>query len=103
LAAAFHIKGYDILTDDVMPVEIVADCPIVFPAYPQFKLFPEAVGSLGQDTERLSPVFKIHPNFPTNLNVVSNKLPYRFSGFMSWIKEALTRLLSYNPKKPLSS
>lgn len=67
LAAAFHIKGYDILTDDVMPIEFVADCPIVFPAYPQFKLFPEAVASLGQDTERLSPVFQHSP-----------KLSYKF-------------------------
>ena len=68
LAAAFHIKGYDILTDDVMPVEIVADCPIVFPAYPQFKLFPEALASLGQDSESLSPVSQNSP-----------KLSYKFA------------------------
>ncbi|MEI2581628.1 hypothetical protein [Scytonema sp. PRP1] len=67
LAAAFHTKGYDILTDDVMPIEFVSDSPIVIPAYPQFKLFPEAVASLGQDTERLSPVFQNSP-----------KLSYKF-------------------------
>jgi hypothetical protein len=68
LAAAFYTKGYDILTDDVMPVEIVADCPIVFPAYPQFKLFPEALASLGQDSESLSPVSQNSP-----------KLSYKFA------------------------
>ncbi|KAB8320251.1 hypothetical protein SD81_001080 [Tolypothrix campylonemoides VB511288] len=67
LAAAFHTKGYDILTDDVMPIEFVSDSPIVIPAYPQFKLFPEAVTSLGQDTEGLSPVFQNSP-----------KLSYKF-------------------------
>ncbi|BAY48401.1 hypothetical protein SAMD00079811_60240 [Scytonema sp. HK-05] len=67
LAAAFHTKGYDILTDDVMPIEFVSDSPIVIPAYPQFKLFPEAVASLGQDTDRLSPVFQNSP-----------KLSYKF-------------------------
>lgn len=67
LAAAFHTKGYDIFTDDVMPIEFVSDSPIVIPAYPQFKLFPEAVASLGQDTEGLSPVFQNSP-----------KLSYKF-------------------------
>ncbi|RCJ25507.1 hypothetical protein A6770_27625 [Nostoc minutum NIES-26] len=68
LAAAFHTQGYDTLTDDVMPVEIAAGCPTVFPAYPQFKLWPEAVASLGHNAESLSPVsqnsFKLAYKFP---------------------------------------
>lgn len=81
LAAAFHTKGYDILTDDVMPIEFVCDRPIVIPAYPQFKLFPEAVASLGQDTEGLSPVFQNSP-----------KLSYKFERGFQQTPLALKRI-----------
>jgi hypothetical protein len=56
LATAFHTKGYDVLTDDVLPIEIKTGQPIVFPSYPQFKLCPEAATSLGHDTKSLLPV-----------------------------------------------
>ncbi|ARV58401.1 hypothetical protein BZZ01_06900 [Nostocales cyanobacterium HT-58-2] len=68
MAATFHTKGYSILTDDVMPVEIVADCAIVFPTYPQFKLFPEALSCLGQDTDGLSPVCQNSPKLSYNFD-----------------------------------
>ncbi|MBW4557539.1 MAG: hypothetical protein KME59_16680 [Trichormus sp. ATA11-4-KO1] len=68
LATAFHTSGFDVLSDDVMPIQIDSGQPIVFPAYPQFKLWPEAAASLGQDTESLSP---IHQNAP--------KLGYKFA------------------------
>jgi hypothetical protein len=58
LATAFHTKGYNVLTDDVMPIQIGARAPIVFPAYPHFKLWHEAAASLGQDTESLSPIYQ---------------------------------------------
>ncbi|BDA71994.1 hypothetical protein RIVM261_004930 [Rivularia sp. IAM M-261] len=56
LATAFHTKGYDVLTDDVLPIEIKTGQPVVFPSYPQFKLCPDAATSLGHDTNSLSPV-----------------------------------------------
>lgn len=68
LATAFHTKGYDVLTDDVMPIQIGTGQPLVFPAYPQFKLWPEAATSLGEDIDSLSPIF---PNAP--------KLSYKVS------------------------
>ena len=68
LATAFHRQGYDVLTDDVMPVKIAAGQAIVLPSYPQFKVSPEALVSLGQDVERLLPVY-------TN----SQKLSYAFT------------------------
>ncbi|MCG6136154.1 MAG: hypothetical protein MET45_16135 [Nostoc sp. LLA-1] len=68
LATAFHTKGYDVLTDDVMPIQIGIGQPLVFPAYPQFKLWPEAATSLGEDINSLSPIF---PNGP--------KLSYKVS------------------------
>ncbi|WP_414565660.1 MULTISPECIES: hypothetical protein [unclassified Anabaena] len=68
LATAFHTKGYDVLTDDVMPIQVGTGKPLVFPAYPQFKLWPEAATSLGEDINNLSPIF---PNGP--------KLSYKVS------------------------
>jgi hypothetical protein len=56
LATAFHTKNYDVLTDDVLPIQIKTGQPVVFSSYPQFKLYPEAVTSLGQDTKSLFPV-----------------------------------------------
>lgn len=56
LATAFHTKGYDVLTDDVLPIQIKTGQPVVFPSYPQFKLWPEAATSLGQNIKTLLPV-----------------------------------------------
>ncbi|NJR75120.1 MAG: hypothetical protein HC773_18735, partial [Scytonema sp. CRU_2_7] len=56
LVTAFHTKGYDVLTDDVLPIQIKTGQPVVFPSYPQFKLWPEAATSLGQNIKTLLPV-----------------------------------------------
>ncbi len=68
LATAFHTKGYDVLTDDVLPIQIEGGQALVFPAYPQFKVFPEALACLGQDTKSLSPIYQNAP-----------KLSYKFT------------------------
>ncbi len=67
LATAFHSYGYNVLTDDVMPIKVGSGQPLVFPAYPQFKVWRETAVSLGHDAENLSPIFKDAP-----------KLSYRF-------------------------
>lgn len=58
LATAFHTKGYDVLTDDVLPIKIEQSQAVVFPSYPQFKLCRDAATSLGQNTQELLPVSK---------------------------------------------
>ena len=68
LATTFHRQGYDVLTDDVMPIQIDEGRAVVLPSYPQFKVSPEALVSLGQDVAGLLPVY-------TN----SQKLSYRFT------------------------
>lgn len=73
LAAAFHHRGYNVLTDDVMPLDIAAAETLVLPSYPQFKVSPEALASLGRETSHLSPVY------PS-----CRKLAYRFTqGFQT--------------------
>jgi hypothetical protein len=81
LAAAFHARGYSVLTDDVMPIQTHTGQPLVFPAFPQFKLWPEAATSLGHDAERLPP---LHANAP--------KLSYTFSQGFQQHPVSLTRL-----------
>ncbi|WP_026733934.1 hypothetical protein [Fischerella sp. PCC 9605] len=68
LATAFHNHGYSVLTDDVLPIQLEGRQAIVFPAYPQFKVFPEALSSLGHDTKSLSPIYQNAP-----------KLSYKFT------------------------
>ncbi|HEY9621779.1 MAG TPA: hypothetical protein V6C78_15570, partial [Crinalium sp.] len=81
LAATFHTQGYDVLTDDVMPIQTDCEQPIVIPAFPQFKLWPEAATSLGHDADRLPP---LHANAP--------KLSYTFSQGFQQTPVPLTRI-----------
>ncbi|WP_248277167.1 serine kinase [Brasilonema octagenarum] len=53
LAEAFHTKDYSILTDDLMAVKMDTDQPIVFPGFPQVKLWSDAATSLGHTPENL--------------------------------------------------
>lgn len=73
MVTAFHRHGYAVLTDDVMPVEIVDGIARVLPSYPQFKVSSEALISLGEDVSNLSTVYQS-----------SHKLSYKFSrGFQT--------------------
>ena len=71
LGAAFYNQGYKVLTDDVMPIKITKNAAIAFPSYPYFKLFPEALNSLGEDTKKLSSVtetsLKLSYTFASNV------------------------------------
>ncbi|MBF2069108.1 hypothetical protein [Fischerella thermalis] len=81
LATAFHNQGYAVLTDDVMAIQIQAGRPLVLPAYPQFKVFPEALSCLGYDTKNLSPVYQS-----------TTKLAYKFTRGFQQIPLPLQRV-----------
>ena len=68
LANAFHAKGYPVLTDDVLAIDMQSTPPVVIPAFPQFKLCHDAAVALGHDTDMLKPLF---PSAP--------KLSYKFT------------------------
>lgn len=59
LAAAFLEYGYQLLTDDVIAVSIDnnENCPIVYPAYPQQKLWQESLEQLGMETDRYHTIY----------------------------------------------
>lgn len=58
LAAALYARGHGILADDVTAVDADAASPMVFPGFPQLKLWPEAAAALGDRPETL---LRIHP------------------------------------------
>ena len=60
LAAALHARGCGLLADDVTAIALDTECPTVLPGFPQLKLWPEAVISLGEAPERMP---RLHPLF----------------------------------------
>lgn len=56
LAAAFHAAGHRVVADDVTAVRVGGDgVPIAYPAYPELKLWSDALDKLGLDAESLRP------------------------------------------------
>ena len=54
MAAALHARGHRVIADDVMALSASGlNAPAVLPAFPQLKLWPDAVASLGEDPEAL--------------------------------------------------
>lgn len=53
LAAEFDRRGYDVLSDDVVPVDTAGNA---LPGYPRIKLWPDALDRLGRTSEGLERV-----------------------------------------------
>lgn len=54
VAAALHARGHRLLCDDVVAVHLDGvGATTVLPSFPQLKLWPDAVASLGEDPESL--------------------------------------------------
>jgi hypothetical protein len=53
MAAALHSRGHDLLSDDILAVDLREDNPLALPGFPQLKLWPDALSSLGCDAEAL--------------------------------------------------
>lgn len=64
LASAFLKKGYQLLSDDVIPVTLNGNnIPIVTPAYPQQKLWIESLDQFGIDSNSLRPIIDRETKF----------------------------------------
>lgn len=60
LAAKMYDRGHGFISDDIVPITLLGDQFVVSPAYPQVKLWPDAIESMGRDPEslpRLSDLF----------------------------------------------
>lgn len=53
LAEALNNRGYDLLTDDVMAIDLNGSQPMVIPSFPQIKLLPDAAAAIGPAPETL--------------------------------------------------
>ena len=53
IAANLNVKGHNLIGDDVIAIDLSGDKPMVLPAFPQLKLWPDAVTSLGMQPENL--------------------------------------------------
>ncbi|MFC3017646.1 HPr kinase/phosphorylase [Virgibacillus litoralis] len=64
LASALLKRGYQLLSDDVIPVTFSEkNVPIVTPAYPQQKLWQESLDQFGIDSEHLRPIIDRETKF----------------------------------------
>jgi hypothetical protein len=51
MAAYFHNLGRCLLADDILAINLVDDIPMVFPGFPQLKLWPDSMTAIGQPPE----------------------------------------------------
>lgn len=64
LASAFLKRGYQLLSDDVIPVTLPEDnIPIITPAYPQQKLWQESLNHFSIDSKYLRPIIDRETKF----------------------------------------
>jgi hypothetical protein len=79
MAAALYARGHSLVTDDVAVLGTDERCPMLFPGFPQLKLWPEALVSLGDDPDNLP---RCNPHFekrarPVARRFVPNPIPIK--------------------------
>ncbi|KAB7708157.1 aldolase [Bacillus aerolatus] len=97
LASAFLNKGYQLLSDDVIPVSLTSDnIPIVTPAYPQQKLWQESLDAFGMEANEYRPIFDRETKFaiPVTSQFAAKSLP--LAGVFELVK-ADTNEIVINP------
>jgi hypothetical protein len=69
LAAAFYQRGYPVLGDDTIAVDVVAGQPLAYPAFAQLRLWPDMLHELGIGPEETLPM---RPKLPKRIFPTSN-------------------------------
>lgn len=58
MAATLHARGHRLLSDDIVATRLDNPTrPLVYPGFPQFKLWPDAVEALGEKPENLPQLY----------------------------------------------
>ncbi|GAB4550747.1 MAG: HPr kinase [Pleurocapsa sp.] len=73
MAAALVLRGHQFITDDVLAIDLSGNEPLVFPSFPQLKLCPDAVETMGKNPETLPRImpqvnkrqYKLNQDFST--------------------------------------
>ncbi|MFG6149932.1 aldolase [Halobacillus sp. B23F22_1] len=76
-ASAFLNKGFQLVSDDVIPVTVEEGVPMVTPAYPQQKLWQESLDGFGINSSGYQPIINRESKFaiPVQDKFYSKKLP----------------------------
>jgi hypothetical protein len=60
ITAALHMRGHSMIADDVMAIDFAEGRPKVLPGFPQIKLWPDALASIGHKAEAFP---RLQPNW----------------------------------------
>lgn len=71
MVAALYARGHRVVADDVTAIQVDPDEPLVFPGFPQLKLWPQVVGLLGEEPESL-------PRLGPHIEKRASRVDYRF-------------------------
>ena len=71
-AAALHARGHGLATDDVAVLRIGQGPTMLLPGFPQLKLWPKTLFSLGEDPKRLS---RCNPRLEKRARPATRKFP----------------------------
>jgi hypothetical protein len=69
MAAALHVRGHNLIADDIMVVDCERGELTARPGFPQLKLWPESAQAIGQDPESL-PI--LHPRLGKRARQISH-------------------------------
>lgn len=87
LASAFLKRGYQLLSDDVIPVTFNEDnVPVVIPAYPQQKLWLESLNQFGLDSEKYKPIIERETKFAVPVQSSFFEDPLPLAGIFELVK-----------------
>ncbi|WP_236687115.1 phosphoenolpyruvate carboxykinase (ATP) [Ornithinibacillus californiensis] len=78
LASAFLQRGYQLLTDDIVPVTLSDDgYPMVIPGYPQQKLWIESLNHFGMNSKHLRPIIDREDKYAISVRnqFISSQVP----------------------------
>jgi hypothetical protein len=108
-AAALHAQGYPLVVDDVVAIRFDGGGATVYPAFPQFKLWPDSVRALGHDPDTLP---EIEPDYVKRARPVDagfwgqEALPLRCIYVLAWgdalaiepvaVREAFLQIASHS-------
>ncbi len=69
-AATLYTRGHDLVTDDVLAIDMSVNPYQAIPSFPQFKLWPESATALGEHPEALP---LIHPHYSKRARPVTQR------------------------------
>ncbi|MCP1092525.1 aldolase [Bacillaceae bacterium OS4b] len=87
LAAAFLKEGFQLLSDDVIPVSLSKDNePFITPSYPQQKLWQESLQAFGIEKKGYQPLFERETKFAVPVTSSFSKEPLPLSTVFELVK-----------------